>query len=300
MKGRFVTAAFAAVLAAGFCTFDAPSAFAQPRTSEKAALDQRAHDLFQKGDTAYAEGRYEEALAAFEEAYELSSRPQLLFNVSNSLERLGRYSEAVEALEKYLSSGKARDKDVVQKRLANLKKRVEEQKRIDEKAAKEEEERKAREAEERKRRGLDPIPPTKVDPSGPTQPTPPTKQPEAESSFPILPVVLIGTGVAALATGTVFGVMTLGVRSDVKNGCGAEGDGGRLCQDSVRSDIDKEKTFGLVADLSWLGGAILTGVGAVLLLTSHPAEKPREAITKIPVRVVGTKGGGGFEFVGRF
>src|SRR5687768_8855562 len=99
-------------------------AYAQVKT-EKAASDQRARELFQKGDTAYAEGRYEEALAAFQEAYDLSGRAQLLFNVSNALERLGRYQDAVDALEKYLSSGKAKDRDIVQKRLANLKKRVE-------------------------------------------------------------------------------------------------------------------------------------------------------------------------------
>src|SRR5689334_19842947 len=117
---------------------DAP-AYAQVKT-EKAANDTRARELFQKGDTAYAEGRYEEALAAFQEAYDLSGRAQLLFNVSNALERLGRYQEAVDALEKYLSSGKAKDRDVVQKRLANLKKRVDEQKKEQEKLAKEEEE----------------------------------------------------------------------------------------------------------------------------------------------------------------
>ena len=49
------------------------AASAQPKNaSEKAVFDVRARELFQKGDTAYAEGRYEEALAVFQEAYELS------------------------------------------------------------------------------------------------------------------------------------------------------------------------------------------------------------------------------------
>jgi tetratricopeptide (TPR) repeat protein len=119
-------------------------AYAQVKT-EKAANDQRARELFQKGDVAYAEGRYEEALAAFSEAYDLSGRVQLLFNVSNALERLGRYQEAVDALDKYLASGKAKDRDVVQKRLANLKKRVEDQKKEQEKLAKEEDEKRKKE-----------------------------------------------------------------------------------------------------------------------------------------------------------
>jgi tetratricopeptide (TPR) repeat protein len=267
----------------------APEAQAQPR-GDKTANEAHAKELFAKGDAAYAEGRYEEALAAFQEAYSLSGRPQLLFNVSNALERLGRYAEAVDALEKYLASGKARDRDVVQKRLANLKKRVEDQKKEQDRLAKEEEERRAKENEERKK--------AEAEQPGRTVVTTPA-QPAHESPSKALPIVLLGTGAAALAAGGVFGVLTLSARSDVSKGC-TSGSGGNLCSGDVRSAIDREKTFGLVTDIALASGIVLAGVGIYLLVTSHGDEAKVRALSNSPVRVVGRPGGGSLELVGAF
>lgn len=264
---------------------DAP-AYAQVKT-EKAANDQRARELFQKGDVAYAEGRYEEALGAFQEAYDLSGRAQLLFNVSNALERLGRYQEAVDALEKYLSSGKAKDRDVVQKRLANLKKRVEEQKKEQEKLAKEEEEKRKKEEEERAKReaaggG------TGAGTGNGSAPGPGTKEPEKPPA-PVLPWILIGGGGVVFVTGAVFGVLTLGARSDAQDGC-TDTQAGHLCSQDASSAIDREKTFSLVADIGMLSGLVLAGVGTYFLLTNKPAEPH----VKVGVRPGGVVVGGTF------
>lgn len=267
-----------------------PAAHAQPK-GDKAATDVHAKELFAKGDTAYAEGRYEEALAAFQEAYALSGRPQLLFNVSNALERLGRYAEAVEALEKYLASGKARERDVVQKRLANLKKRVEEQKKEQDRLAKDEEERKAKEAEERKKAEAEQA-------SRMPAPVAP-EQPAAESPSHTVPFILIGTGAAALAAGGVFGILTLSAHSDVSKGC-TSGGGGNLCTGDVRSAIDREKTFALVTDIALASGIVLAGVGIYLLVSQRGDEGKLRAAANSPVRVVGRPGGGGVEIVGAF
>jgi tetratricopeptide (TPR) repeat protein len=226
---------------------------AKAQGSEKAAADRRARDLFTKGDAAYAEGRYEEAYGAFKEAYDLSGRAQLLYNVSNSLERLGRYEEAAAALEKYLASGKARDRDVVEKRLANLKQRVEEKKE-QERVAKEERERKERDAEEKRKKELE-------EARKRNKPQPWEQKDEKPSV--VLPAILIGTGAAALVAGGVFGVLTLGARSDAEGGCT-----GNLCGADARDALDREKTFGLVADIGFISGIVLGGAGIALLLTS--------------------------------
>ncbi len=63
-----------------------------------ASPDARARELYLQGDREYQAGRYEQAVAAFQEAYRLSGRPLLLFNLANAYERLGRYAEALEAL----------------------------------------------------------------------------------------------------------------------------------------------------------------------------------------------------------
>ena len=267
-----------------------PRALAQPKP-DKAVAEQHAKDLFAKGDAQYAEGRYEEALAAFQEAYTLSGRPQLLFNVSNALERLGRYSEAVDALEKYLASGKAKDREVVQKRLANLKKRVEDQRKDQERIAKEDEEKKAKAEADRKKAEADAPPPAR---SAPVEPPP-------ERPTRILPIVLIGAGGAALATGGVFGILTLSARSDASKGC-ADAPSGHLCTGDVRSAIDREKTFGLVTDIAFASGILLAGVGVYLLVSGGESAKVR-ALANSPLRmarVARVPGGGGLEVVGSF
>jgi len=288
-------------VAVGLALGGGATASAAPQKSpERAAADVRARELFQEGDAAYAEGRYEEAHQAFVEAYELSGRPQLLYNIANALERLGRYAEAVEALEKYLASGKAKDPAIVQKRLANLKKRVEEQKKAEERAREEEERIRAQRAQED---GPEPPPPAKVEEPAPS----PSAAPEREPT-PALPIVLLGAGGAALATAGVFGVLTLSARGDVDAGC-KDVPAGRLCDREVAAAIDREKTFGLVTDIALVSGLALGGLGAYLLLAGgdrasakvnvgSSARRPstRAHITKIEARPAGA----GFVVVGTF
>lgn len=261
------------------CAAVGVSGSAQAQASEKAAADRRARELYEQGDTAYAEGRYEEAYKAFKEAYDLSGRSQLLYNVSNSLERLGRYEEAAAALEKYLKSGKARDKDVVEKRLANLQKRVEEQ-REQERLAKEEQERKDREAEEKRKKELE---------EAKRRPRPNVwGDKRDEKSGSVLPIILIGSGVAALAAGGVFGGLTLAARSDAERGCT-----GGLCGSDARDALDREKTFGLVADICFVSGVVLGGAGVVLLVTGGKGDDPKKrgaAATRVGLAPLGAGG----------
>lgn len=265
-----------------------------PGASGGGAVDkeQRAKDLYAKGDAAYAEGRYEEALASFQEAYALSGRPQLLFNVSNAAERLGRYSEAVDALDKYLATGKPKDRDVVQKRLTNLKKRVDEQKKEQERLAKEEEERRAKEEAARKKQQDEQAA------NAPAQPDRPSTQPPPESHTPVAPIVLMGVGGAALVAGGVFGVLTLSARSEASDGC-KDGASGKLCTSDATSALDREKTFALVTDIALGSGIILAGIGVYLLVTGGDSHKAR-ALMNAPVRIGGGPGQGGVSLVGSF
>lgn len=288
IRARGVVGALAVAVALVVCAPHA--AWADPR-GEKAANDQRAREVFQRGDAAYAEGRYEEALAAFKEAYDLSGRPQLLFNVSNALERLGRYTEAVESLEKYLASGKVRDRDVVQKRLVSVRRRAEEQRKREEedRKAREEEERKQREAEERRRAEAD----AKAR-SDERPPPPPPSRPA-----PILPIALLAGGGALLVTGGVFAALTLSARSDASAAC-TDSPAGRLCSDDARGALTRDKTFGVVADLGILTGLVIGGVGAYLLVTNRPPDAAVRVGRAPRVRIDARPGGGGIDVVGAF
>ncbi len=54
--------------------------------------DERAHTHFTAGRSYFEEGNYEQALAEFQHAYELSHRDVLLVNVANCQERLGQWA----------------------------------------------------------------------------------------------------------------------------------------------------------------------------------------------------------------
>ncbi len=62
-----------------------------------------ARTLFQRGEVAYAQGDYEDAITFWSRAYQLDARPLLQWNLSQANERLGRVIEAAEALELYLA-----------------------------------------------------------------------------------------------------------------------------------------------------------------------------------------------------
>jgi tetratricopeptide (TPR) repeat protein len=64
--------------------------------------DREAQALFSAGRVAYTEGRFDAAPARFEEAYELSHRPGLLYNIAQCHDRLRQDERAIEVFERYL------------------------------------------------------------------------------------------------------------------------------------------------------------------------------------------------------
>lgn len=79
----------------------AATAQAQPAPPATGS-DQLARTRFEQGREAYKDGRYRDAWAYFHEAYQLSGRPELLFNIGQTADRLGQVSEALKAFTMYL------------------------------------------------------------------------------------------------------------------------------------------------------------------------------------------------------
>jgi tetratricopeptide (TPR) repeat protein len=80
-----------------------PAASGAPAAQDEAA-DGFARKVFAAGKAAFDIGNYDEALQYFQQAYELSGRPQLLYNIGQAADRL-RYDEtALKAFAKYLQS----------------------------------------------------------------------------------------------------------------------------------------------------------------------------------------------------
>ena len=64
-----------------------------------ASDDERGRTHFEAGASYYQSGRYSEAAHEFNEAFQLSGRPEMLLNVSRAHEKAGEVHEAVLALE---------------------------------------------------------------------------------------------------------------------------------------------------------------------------------------------------------
>lgn len=91
-----------------------------PRTAA-AQSDEAARAAFDAGRHAYADADYPLALAEFNRSYELSQKPELLYNIGMTLERLRRDREAIDAFERYLSEvPQADNRQVVSRRLQAL------------------------------------------------------------------------------------------------------------------------------------------------------------------------------------
>jgi len=88
--------------------------------------DQRARQHYEAGEAYYQEGDYEGAVRELRRAYELSHRPQLFYNLYLAQERLGEFAEAAAHLEACLrETPGAADRELLERRLTNLRSRVE-------------------------------------------------------------------------------------------------------------------------------------------------------------------------------
>lgn len=83
----------AAVVAA---TLTSAPAFAQSDREDE------ARTLFEAGRLAYDSGHFEDARDDFERAYELSGRPELLYNIGQCADRLRDDPAAIDAFERYI------------------------------------------------------------------------------------------------------------------------------------------------------------------------------------------------------
>jgi tetratricopeptide (TPR) repeat protein len=110
---RNMVAALAALVLSLFVTSGA--------LAQESPTDHDARVAFESGDLAFSEGRYEDAFDDFTRAYDLSHRPELLYNIGLAADRLRRDEEAIDAFEAYLDAlPEATNRPEVQRRLRAL------------------------------------------------------------------------------------------------------------------------------------------------------------------------------------
>ena len=92
-----------------------------------------AKDHFDKGNQAYAVGRFDEALVEFTAAYDAFPAPEFVFNIGQCHFNLGHYDDAGFFYEKYLEARP--DAEVARKQLAEARRLGTEQRAADAAAA---------------------------------------------------------------------------------------------------------------------------------------------------------------------
>jgi tetratricopeptide (TPR) repeat protein len=102
---RSLLLSLALTLLAAPALAQAPTASSPDPTT--AATDEEAHQLFEAGRVAFSAGRNEAALRYFQQAYELSHRYELLYNIGQANDRLRRDDDALRAFEQYLAEAPA-------------------------------------------------------------------------------------------------------------------------------------------------------------------------------------------------
>jgi tetratricopeptide (TPR) repeat protein len=80
-------------------------ALAEPTEQDIAA----AIEIFNKAEKHYALQEYEEALGSYKEAYRLSEKHELLFNIGQCYRQLKRYDEAIKSYQSFLRLGGEQD-----------------------------------------------------------------------------------------------------------------------------------------------------------------------------------------------
>lgn len=227
-----------------------------PETAEaqrrQSANERRARRLFEQGDRLYAEGRYEESITAFEEAYSLSERPALLFNIANAQERLGNLADALETLRRYYTDAPASERETLDTRMRNLEERIAEQER---------------QAQQQQQQQAPPRETRTIIVREVERPA------EDEGPSLALPLTLMVGGGALIAGGVVFGVIALGARSDAEAMCRESG-GSTFCPDEAGDALSRDTTFSILADASIGVGAVVAALGLYFLVSSGGEDEP--------------------------
>jgi tetratricopeptide (TPR) repeat protein len=234
-------------------------------TAQAPTSDELARRHFDSGAAYLQESDYENALKAFEKAYELSKRPPILLNVATVEERRGNLDGAIAALKKYLElEPQGEHVETTKLRLQNLEKRASEQ-------------------------APSPLPPAAVAAPPPPPPPPPPPAPPAPTPAPennegrsidrTPAYIAFGIGGAAALGAVVTGIMANSEYQSAKEDCSP------ACTDA---ELSSGRTLATVSTIATGVAVVGAGFGLVLWLSGSSSETARQTPS---VRVAIERGG---------
>ncbi len=245
---------FTVVVAASLLLTGPGTALAQSAVND----DTKARLLFDNGAVLYEEGRYEDAIAAWERAYELSPRPLLVFNIANAHERAGHWYEAHEALNRYRAFAPVDERPILERRIRNLENRI---------------------AEEERRRMVAPVQPQPQPERTASRPAPPPPKARPWKMGPV-PITLYAVGGASAVFGTVFALQAQAARKEAASMCTAG--------DAVYCPADADQALNKDRVSSWLAdggfglsiGCVVAGT-TVAVISKHKANRTTLSVSPV-------------------
>jgi tetratricopeptide (TPR) repeat protein len=264
----------------------------------------RAH--FRLGRAHYDNGNFAQAGAEFEEAYRISQRAALLYNIYLAYRDANDTRKAADALRKYLQLEKnIENRGQLESRLAALDRALASETpppAATPRAAPA----KPAAAASAEPKPLTPLQPKPIEPSHEASPaaSESVAAPQAAthesssrgSSFPLVPAILMGTGGAMMATSIVTGIMAMGKQSewdDARKACIRASDCASLgvARTAELNDVKSSgQSLATVTDILLFGGLAVAGAGVALWLidlgTSGESEPEHAASTNAGVACV--------------
>jgi len=210
---------------------------------QDAADDAEARRAFRVAQAHYDNGEFEEAAVGFDEAYRLSQRPQLLYNMYVAYRDAQNLPRAADALQRYLEHvPDAPMHDQLRSRLGRMRAAIEQHGAS---ATVEPD-------------GNDPG----LDAGAMDAPSDDRADDAGDSDLPIPALVVAGAGALLLGGSAITGVMTASKQSQLEDGCPT-----RLgCDPALEDTRDSGKTLALVTDVLLFAGIAAVGVAATLLV----------------------------------
>lgn len=220
---------------------------AQSTAREQDLSDQRARAHFTVGRAMYEAGRFTEAANEFQQAYDLSRRPQLLYNLYIAYRDSSQLVRARDALRAYLAEvAEIPNRLHLVSRLEALEAQIAEEERARAAAEAElaEAERAAAEAEAARRIAE-------------------AQAAQLRHVRPWWPWAIFGAGLAAAAVGVPLGVDAASQADAVRLRCTQPG-GQLICRDPSLVNREAITTQAAVADALWIAGAAAAASALVL------------------------------------
>ena len=235
------------------------------QTADKKTQDIEAKGWFINGQHLYKDGRYRDALVAFEAAYRLSNRPNILRSIAYCHENLGQYREALSVLREYLSMAEEQKIPEIRRHIRRIQEELEPQD----------------------------APPVVAQSEAEESPPPQSEQtrqiePRRKWRLGTGPAIGYGIGGAALITGSIFGIQAMSARSEAQSLC-STGDAG-FCPTDAADALNRDAGYSLFADISFgVAGAALVGATVWMVVEN----KRQTGVRLVPL-------GNGLALSGRF